>query len=133
MSDGTDMQESDLAIVYDGHCPFCASYVRLYRIREVGRRVYLIDGRTPHPIVDEINQRNLDLDAGMVVKFGNRLYHGAAAMNILAILGSNQSWFNRINRMLFGRPRLAAWLYPVLARGRLVTLRLLGRRLISEQ
>ena len=78
MSDGADMQETDLAIVYDGHCPFCASYVRLYRIREGGRRVHLIDGRTPHPILDEINERNLDLDAGMVVKFGNRLYHGAA-------------------------------------------------------
>lgn len=127
------MRPTDLAIVYDGECPFCASYVRLYRIRASGRRVYLIDGRSPHPLLDEIREGRLDLDDGMVVKLGNRLYHGAAALNLLAILGSEGTWFNRLNRALFGRPRLAAWLYPVLSGGRRLTLRLLGRRLIGEE
>jgi len=133
MLDGGDMRETDLSIVYDGQCPFCTSYVRLYRIRESGRQVHLIDGRSPHPILEELRRRKLDLDDGMVVKFGNRIYHGAAALNVLAILGSDRTLFNRMNHALFRRPRLASWLYPLLARGRLFTLRLLGRKLINEQ
>ena len=119
--------------MYDGECPFCTSYVRLHRIRESGRRVHLIDSRTPHPLVDEINERHLDLDSGVVVKLGNRLYHGPDAVNILAIPGSERSLFNRFNGVLFRRPRLAARLYPVLAACRLVTLRPLGPKLISER
>jgi hypothetical protein len=55
------------------------------------------------------------------------------ALNVLAILGSEETLFNRMNHALFGRPRLAFWLYPLMARGRLITLRLLGRRLINDQ
>jgi hypothetical protein len=68
----------------------------------------------------------------MVVKLRGRFYHGAEAMSILAILGSGDSWFNRLNRALFRHPRIARLLYPVLVRGRLLTLRLLGRSLIGE-
>lgn len=125
------MHRDDLSIIYDGHCPFCSSYVRLYRIRESGRRVNLIDGRSRHPLVDEVRQRKLDLDEGMVVKLGDQMYHGAAALNVLAILGSDRTLFNGMNRALFQRPRLAAWLYPLLAWGRLITLRCLGRKLID--
>src|SRR6185437_10214690 len=57
---------NDVWVVYDGQCPFCSSYVRLYRIRERGSRVSLIDARSAHPLVDEVRRRNLDLDRGMV-------------------------------------------------------------------
>ena len=61
-----------------------------------------------------------------------RLYHGAAAMNLLAILGSGETLFNRLNRLLFLHPNWARRLYPLLVRGRLIPLRLLGRSLIGE-
>jgi hypothetical protein len=69
----------------------------------------------------------------MVVRFQGRLYHGAAAMSMLAILGSDRNLFNRINGALFRHPRLARLLYPVLVRGRWIVLRVLGRRLIADQ
>jgi hypothetical protein len=53
-------------------------------------------------------------------------------MNLLAILGSDATVFNRLNALLFRRPALARLLYPLLVRGRLATLRLLGRGLIKE-
>lgn len=121
----------DLWVVYDGHCPFCSSYVQLYRIRQHAERVHLIDARTPHPILAEIRDRKLDLDEGMAVKLGGRFYHGAAALQILAILGSDDTVFNRLNRALFRHPRLARTFYPWLVRGRLLTLRLLGRTRID--
>jgi predicted DCC family thiol-disulfide oxidoreductase YuxK len=121
----------DVWVVYDGKCPFCSSFVLLYRIREHAKQVHLIDARSPHPLVDEVRRQRLDLNEGMAVKFKGRLYHGAEAMNILAILGSGTTLFNRLNRVLFRRPSVARLLYPLLARGRLITLRLLGRPLIG--
>ncbi len=127
-----DTPDSDLWVVYDGECPFCSSYVLLYRLREQAKRVHLIDARSAHPILDEVRREGLNLDEGMAVKFSGRFYHGAAAMNILAILGSNAGLFNRLNRSLFRHPRLARFLYPILVRGRWIVLRLLGRRLIED-
>ena len=127
---GTDTAR-EIWVVYDGECPFCSSYVQLYRIRGHAT-VHLVDGRLDHPLVAEVRALGLDLDAGMAVKLNGRFYHGAEAMNLLAILGSGDSAFNAANRLLFRRPALARLLYPVLVRGRLLTLRLLGRRLIGE-
>ena len=121
----------DLWVVYDGECPFCSSYVTLYRIRQQTDHVHLIDARSDHPLVADIRRKGYDLDVGMVVKFEGRLYHGAAAMNVLAILGSGNGLFNRLNRALFRHPRLSRVLYPWLVRGRLLVLRLLGRKTIG--
>ncbi|MDB5396465.1 MAG: hypothetical protein JWM91_3971 [Rhodospirillales bacterium] len=122
----------DIWVVYDGECPFCSSYVLLYRIRELAAQVHLIDARSAHPILNEVRREGLDLDEGMAVKFNGRFYYGAAAMNILAILGSSGTLFNRLNRALFRHPHLARFLYPILVRGRWIVLRLLGRRLIGS-
>jgi predicted DCC family thiol-disulfide oxidoreductase YuxK len=131
MAQADNGNTDDVWVVYDGECPFCSSFVLLYRIREHAKHVHLIDARSPHPMVDEVRRQRLDLNEGMAVKFKGRFYHGADAMNILAILGSGTTLFNRINRALFRRPGVARLLYPLLARGRLITLRLLGRPLIG--
>jgi predicted DCC family thiol-disulfide oxidoreductase YuxK len=127
-----DTAQSDLWIVYDGECPFCSSYVGLYRLREVAGKVHLLDARALHPLVDEVRALGLDLDEGMAVKASGRIYHGAEAMQILAILGSGSGLFNRINRAVFRHPGLARALYPWLVRGRLLTLRLLRRQTIHS-
>jgi predicted DCC family thiol-disulfide oxidoreductase YuxK len=126
-----DPDTGDVWVVYDGECPFCSSYMQLYRIR-ARTQVHLIDARTSHPLVAEVKARRIDLDAGMAVRFNDRIYHGAEAMNLLAVLGSSDTAFNIANRILFRHKQLARLLYPVLVRGRLLTLRLLGRRLIAE-
>jgi predicted DCC family thiol-disulfide oxidoreductase YuxK len=131
-ADEMEMDRGGLWIVYDGECPFCSSYVRLYRLREVTGRVHLIDARTDHPILREVQARGFDLDEGMAVKAAGRFYHGAEALQFLAILGAGDGAFNRLNRALFRHPRLARTLYPWMVRGRLLTLRLLGRSLLGE-
>jgi len=122
-----DPARTELWVVYDGECPFCTSFVLLYRLREVTGTVHLIDAREKHPLVEEVRARGLDLDQGMAVQAAGRFYHGAEAMQILAILGADSGLFNRINRAIFRHPGLARLLYPWLVRGRLLTLRLLGR------
>jgi predicted DCC family thiol-disulfide oxidoreductase YuxK len=128
MSARNDMAANgDIWVVYDGECLLCKAFVLRYRIQQVVRQMHLIDARTSDPLVSEIRQAGLDLDSGMVVKLNGRLYHGADAINALAILGSDHTVFNRINRALFRRPRLAHLIYPLLVRGRLLLLRILGR------
>lgn len=127
-----DLTQADLWVVYDGECPFCSSYIRLYRLRDVAGKVHLVDAREPHPILEELRARGLDLDEGMVVKAAGRLYHGAEAMQILAMLSTGSGLFHRVNRAIFRHPGLARALYPWLVRGRLLTLRLLGRRTLHS-
>jgi predicted DCC family thiol-disulfide oxidoreductase YuxK len=118
----------EIWIVYDGLCPFCSRYVMLYRIRQLVQQVHLIDAREgEHPLVKELSDKGLDLNEGMAVKWDGKFYYGADCMHVLALLGSESSAFNRLNRWLFSRQRLARALYPALVRGRKLTLRILGR------
>lgn len=132
MSAPDDIPSGDIWVVYDGQCPFCSSYVLLYRLRALAGQVHLIDARSDHPLVEAIRHQGFDLDAGMAVAFGGRIYWGAEAMNALALLGSDGTIFNRLNRLLFHRIGLARRLYPILVRGRMLTLRLLGRQRIGK-
>ena len=124
--------DDEIWVVYDGECPLCSRYVLLYQLRQRGQRIHLIDARSEHPIIADIRARNLDLNEGMVVRWRGRHYHGAHAMHLLATLAGNATVFNRLNRLVFSRPRLARALYPALVRGRKLLLRLLGRKPIDE-
>jgi predicted DCC family thiol-disulfide oxidoreductase YuxK len=128
----TQDSDGDIWVVYDGECPFCSRYVLLYRLRERGQRIHLVDARSSDPIVGEIRARNLDLNEGMVVRWRGHDYYGSEAMHLLATLAGDGSLFNRVNRLLFSRPHLARTLYPALVRGRKLILRILGRKLIGE-
>jgi predicted DCC family thiol-disulfide oxidoreductase YuxK len=122
----------EIFVVYDGMCPFCTRYVMLYRIRQLAEKVHMIDARSDHPVVEEVRARGLSLENGMAVKWNGQIYHGAAALHVLALLGSDSGFFNRLNRLVFSRPRLGRFLYPAMVAGRRLTLRLLGRPPISE-
>ena len=122
----------DVWVVYDQECPFCSRYVLMYQLREQGRRVHLIDARSDHPLVAAVRLQNLDLNEGMVVRWRGQFHYGAEAMHLLALLGSNRTVFNRFNQAIFSNPALARVLYPWLVRGRKLTLRLLGRKLINN-
>ncbi len=123
----------EIWIVYDELCPFCSRYVLLYRIRQLVQQVHLIDARdSDHPLVKELSEKGFDLNEGMAVKWEGRIYYGADCLHVLALLGSEASAFNRLNRWLFSRQRLARALYPLLVRGRKLTLRILGRPAIEN-
>jgi predicted DCC family thiol-disulfide oxidoreductase YuxK len=122
----------DLTIVYDGDCPFCAAYARMTRLRAAAGRVALVNAREDHPVVWEARAAGLDLDEGMVVKAGGRLYHGDAAMTLLAGLTTPSGLFNRVTAWAFRNPARARVIYPPMVAGRALTLRLLGRRKLSQ-
>jgi predicted DCC family thiol-disulfide oxidoreductase YuxK len=118
----------DVWFVYDGECPLCRSAATALRIRAAVGALNLVDARTEkhHPVLAEINQAHIDLDQGMVIKFGGKLYHGADALAMMAFLGSGRGWFNRINALLFRSPRIARFAYPPMRATRNLLVRLRG-------
>jgi predicted DCC family thiol-disulfide oxidoreductase YuxK len=132
MSGDSPTEGKEIWIIYDGECPFCSRYVLMYQIKRHVERVHLIDARSDHPIVQEIRALKLNLDNGMAVKWNGKIYHGAAAIHLLGLLGTSDSAFNWINSRLFARPKLARLLYPLLVRGRRITLWALGRKPIAD-
>ena len=68
-------EQQPIQIVYDGQCPFCSAYVRMFRLHELSD-VELINAREGHPLVETIAERGLDLDEGMVMKLGEEYYFG---------------------------------------------------------
>jgi predicted DCC family thiol-disulfide oxidoreductase YuxK len=114
-------------LIYDGECPFCSAYVRYVRVRASLGRLHLVNAREPHPAADEARSLGLDLDEGMALKLGNRFYHGADCIHVLALLSTGSGPFNRVNAMLFRSATASRFLYPVLRAGRNLALRLLRR------
>lgn len=115
------------ALVYDGDCPVCSSYVKFLRIRQSVGPVELVNARNGGDLVERVRAEGLDLDEGMVLLYGGRFYHGSDCIHMLALLSTRSGLFNRFNAAVFSRPRLARLLYPVLRAGRNTLLRLLGR------
>lgn len=122
-------QGSGPVIVYDGECPFCAAYVRMLRLRAAAGPVTLVNARSEtHLVMEQFHAANLDLNSGMVVALNGALYHGDAAMTLLASLTTSSGLFNRLSAWIFRSPARARVIYPPMVAGRNLTLRLLGRR-----
>jgi predicted DCC family thiol-disulfide oxidoreductase YuxK len=118
----------DVWFVYDGECPICRTAAQALRIRKAVGSLHLVNAREEanHPIMEEIRQLGLDLDAGMVMKFQGRCYHGQDALHLMALLGSRHGWFNRMNAVLFRSRTVAKLCYPLMRATRNGLLRLQG-------
>ncbi len=119
-------------IVYDGACPFCASYVQMVRLRDAVGDVQLVNARDGGPIVEEVLERGFDLDEGMAMKIGERYYHGAQVMQMIAMMSSDSGALNQLHAWVFRSPTRAKLLYPWLRTGRNAVLRLLGHTPLAE-
>lgn len=124
------MRETGIEIIYDGACPFCSSYVRIVRLREVAGRVDLIDARSDDPRVAALMDAGFDLEAGMAVRWRGNTFHGAEAMHLIAELSTSDGVRNNVQRLVMRR-RPASVLYPLFVAIRRLTLRLLGRQKLN--
>ncbi|GGA28525.1 thiol-disulfide oxidoreductase DCC family protein [Neptunicoccus cionae] len=116
-----------LKIVYDGDCPFCARYVRFIRLKDTLGAVELVDARSDDPAVEQVRATGVDLNDGMALIDGDRIFFGDECIHRLALMSTPSGMFNRINASVFRSPTLSKLLYPVLKTGRAITLRLMGR------
>jgi predicted DCC family thiol-disulfide oxidoreductase YuxK len=122
----------EILLVYDWECPACDAYCRLVRIpRSVGT-LRLVNAREPSVVIDEITQAGLDIDQGMVVKMGGRLYYGTEAIHILALTNSRADLFNKLSYYAFRSDMLSRILYPALRTCRNLLLKVMGRTKINN-
>lgn len=124
-------EKASVQVVYDGECPFCLAYSKMLRLQET-YQVELINARDEHPLVSEIVAKKLDLDEGMVVKFDGVIYHGADAMNRLALMSAKSGAVRRLSNWVLANERRSRLLYPWLKFGRNMSLRLLGFKKIND-
>jgi len=124
------MSAHALTVIYDGQCPFCANFVQWYRLRENVAAVLLVDARQQPALVQQLRAMGMEINDGMVVRWQGRYHFGADAMQLLAQLAAGPGLRARLNRLLFHNGARAARTYALMAAGRRVALRLLGRRRI---
>lgn len=125
-------EPADIIVVYDKECPACDYYCNLVGIRETVGRLVLVNARDGEPIMDEITARGLDIDQGMVVKVGSELYYGPDAIHVLARMGTNSGFFNRLSYWTFRSKAMSRVLYPILKSLRNLLLKVLGRTKINN-
>lgn len=125
---------NEVWFVYDGACPICAFGSRHWRVREAVGILHLIDAREEkeHPIMQEIKDKNINLDRGMVIKFQDTCYSGTDALHVMALIGTDYGWFNYINVLLFRSKLLARLCYPFMRGARRAALLLKGAPLIRN-
>jgi predicted DCC family thiol-disulfide oxidoreductase YuxK len=120
-----------ITVVYDGECPFCSNYVKLLRLRDAAGPVRLVDARSDDPAVKRVTDAGLDLDEGMALIDGDKIWHGQDCLNRLALMSTPSGVFNRLNAAVFRSPAASKALYPLLRGGRNLALRMLGRKKIN--
>jgi predicted DCC family thiol-disulfide oxidoreductase YuxK len=120
---------ASLWLVYDGDCPFCAATARMYRLKKSVGHLHVVNAREAGDteLMREITAAKLDLNEGIVARFDGRLYHGAEALHLLAMLGSDNDWLNRLNVGLFRNPQTVRFAYPAMKFLRNTVLKLMGR------
>ncbi|MDZ7661833.1 DCC1-like thiol-disulfide oxidoreductase family protein [Thiohalophilus sp.] len=126
------MQHPEILLVYDKECPLCHAYCQLVRIRESVGDLRIVDARQNSEILREITDNRLDIDQGMVLKMGDKLYYGADAIHMLALISQRSGVFNRFNYWLFSSKRLSQVLYPVFRFFRNLLLKALGKTKINN-
>lgn len=126
------MQRPEILLVYDKQCPLCHAYCQLVRVRESVGDLKIIDARENSEVLQEITGNGLDIDQGMVLKMGGKLYYGEDAIHMLALISQRSGLFNRFNYRLFSSQRLSRVLYPVFRFFRNLLLKLLGKTRINN-
>ena len=116
-----------VSVIYDEECPLCSAYITRLRLARAAGPVELVNAREYPALVAELSAAGHPLDDGMVVRIGDTHYHGAAAVNVLALMSSRAGWFNHLNFQVFRSRTLSRLLYPILVLGRRLLLWLLGR------
>ena len=97
-----------LIIIYDGDRPFCSNYIQLLSLKKTTGDVTLVNARHQDSVhIKEAVEYGLDPNDSMALKVEQHRHHGAECINILGLMSSQHSWFNRANYLIFRSPRFA--------------------------
>ena len=121
-----------MTLLYDGDCPLCRNFVIRLRLQRQFGELRLLDARQQSRERARAESLGMDLNRGFVLFVGDQLYYADRAIHTLALMSTRSGPFNWLVYQVFSRSALSRVLYPLLATGRLLLLRLLGRRPIER-
>jgi predicted DCC family thiol-disulfide oxidoreductase YuxK len=113
-------------LVYDGGCPFCRHFAAVSELRSGIPGLLIRDGRSDHAMRRDLTRRGFPLRDGAVLLDGGRVLHGAEAIAWICARMRPSSALLRLLAPLFGAPRRARLLYPLLLLARRLALGLRG-------
>ena len=128
----SQMDCTEILLVYDKECPVCDNYCRLVQIKEFTGDLKTIDARESSEVLDEITALGFDIDQGIVVKMDGEIFYGPDAIHALALISSRSGFFNHLNYWMFKSKRLSHIIYPVLKFCRNLLLKILGKTKINN-
>ena len=120
-------------VIYDGQCPFCAEFILRVRIDKALSGISFIDAHTAPDIVARLMKSGYDIDEGMILSLNGIIYFGSECMHRLAMMTTSSDLFNKLNALIFRRPRIASLLYPIMRFFRSGALIFLGREKINKK
>ena len=120
------MLDDGVWFIYDGECPLCTRTALAFRIKQEFGAIHLLDARSDpnHTLLAQVTQRDLDLDAGMVIIADGIFYHGQDALHFMAQHGDRENLFTMFVTTIFRSSSAAKAVYPWLRVGRNWLLRL---------
>jgi hypothetical protein len=96
------------------------------KLREAVGKINLVDARKGGVAVDMLSARGFDLNEGMAVLFGGKVYHGNDALVFISSMTHSLPLASKLLALLLRNKTRAMIIYPIMKLGRRVTLRLLG-------
>ena len=120
------MNKEEILLIYDKECSACNNYCQMVQIKETVGDLKIINARDSSDVMQEITDADLDIDQGMVLKLGDKLYYGSDAIHALALMNSRSGMFNRVNYWMFKSERVSKLLYPMLRSFRNLLLKGIG-------
>ncbi len=120
-------KDSRIAIVYDGDCPLCSTYVTMTRLQKAVGTPTLLNARERPDLAKALTEQGASLDTGLAVYYEGRIYTGGEAMHVLAFLTTPVGFANRLTAALLRRRSFALRIYPFLRAGRNLLLKIRNR------
>ena len=125
-------KDSRIAIVYDGDCPLCSTYVTMTRLRNAVGTPTLLNARQRPDLAKALTEKGASLDTGLAVYYEGQIYTGGEAMHMLALLSTPVGFANQLTAALLGRRSFVLRVYPFLRAGRNLLLKFRNRPQLEE-
>ncbi|MCP9771171.1 DUF393 domain-containing protein [Synechococcus sp. Tobar12-5m-g] len=115
-------------LVYDGGCPFCRSFAATSELRGGLPDLEILDGRADTLLRQRLSGQGFNLADGAILIEGERIWHGADAVNRLCEQMRPSDPLLRLVTGLFADSGRSRRLYPLLLVARRLALALQGLR-----
>ena len=129
----TERAGENSKLIFDGQCPFCQAYVATLEDQKKNTQAGLnkVDARCAPELVEQLTDKNIDINAGIVLIKGEAFFQGAEALTILARGHAAKGKINGLPHYLLRYRLLSILIYPVLRTLRNLFLRFSGRTAIE--